>query len=151
MKRFNFRLERILGYRRSLTEGEKAQFAVKVRALMNAEENASVLRGFRNETLLARMKAFENGLTAREAGNLHEHIVRINETIDHADRDVEAATVQVDKARVKLVERRRDERAVELLREKRFQAWTEDYYRDEGKTLDDIGTIRHARLAESDK
>ena len=134
-----------------MTEGEKAIFATKVKGLVNAEETASQLRGLRNETLLVRLRAFENGLTAREAGNLHEHIVRINETIEHADQDVGKARVMVDKARVKLVERRRDERAVELLRQRRFQTWLRDYYRDEGKTLDDIGTIRHVRISEAEE
>jgi flagellar protein FliJ len=151
MKRFTFRLERILGFRRSMTEGEKAHFAARVKELVGAEENASALRGVRNETLVARLKAFEDGLTAREAGNLHEHIVRINEAIGQADQEIDLARDKVDKARVKLVERRRDERAVELLRERRFSAWEKDYYRDEGKTLDDIGNLRHVRLSESDE
>jgi flagellar export protein FliJ len=148
MRRFNFRLERILGFRRSLTESEKARFAVKVNALVGCEEQAGRLRGIRNQTLVARMRAFQIGLTAREAANLHEHIVRIGEAIDHADGDVDKARDQVDKARVKLVERKRDQRAIELLRERRFQTWMRDYYRDEGKVLDDIGTIRHVRTSE---
>jgi flagellar export protein FliJ len=151
MRRFNFRLQRILGYRRSLTEGEKTRFAVKVQALVRAEEDASRLRGVRNQTIVARMSAFREGITSREAANLHEHIVRINEAIGVADVSVESATGAVDIAREKLVERRRDEKAVELLKKRRFQAWERDYYRDEGKTLDDIATIRHARASEKEE
>jgi flagellar export protein FliJ len=140
-------MERILSYRRSLTGSEKARFAARVQALTRAQDNASTLKGIRNETILTRLRAFESGLTAREASNLHEHIVRIDESIDKADQDVADAGHQVDKARVNLVERRRDERAVELLRKRRFQTWLRDYHRDEGKTLDDVGMMRHLRQA----
>jgi len=145
LRRFNFRMERILSYRRSLTEGEKTRFALRVQELTRAQENASLLKGIRNETIVARLRVFESGLTAREASNLHEHIVRIDESIEKADQHVMDSSHHVNKAREKLVERRRDERAVELLRKRRHQTWLRDYYRDEGKTLDDIGTIRHLR------
>jgi flagellar protein FliJ len=145
MKKFNFRLEKILNYRHSLMEREKAAFGLKVQTLTKAEEDAWLLRGIRNETLIARLRAYQEGITAKEASNLHEHIVRIDETIDNADQKVEKAKREVDAARDELVERRRDERAVELLKARRFKGWLKEYYRDEGKTLDDIATIRHTR------
>jgi flagellar protein FliJ len=143
MKRFKFRLERVLDYRKSLTEGEKAQFGLKVRELTKAEQNASELRGIRNQALVVRLESYEKGITSPEASNLHEHIKRIDETIEVAQKKVENAKQNVEVARVKLVERRRDQKAVELVKDRRFKAWQKDYYRDEGKTLDDIATIRH--------
>ena len=131
-----------------MTKGEKARFATKVQALVKAEQNASQLRGIRNETIVARTTAFRKGTTSREAGNIHEHIVRIDEAIGGADQNVEAAGKQVDVARGKLVERRRDQKAVELLRDRRFRSWLKDYYRDKGKTLDDIATIKYVKKEE---
>jgi flagellar protein FliJ len=147
MRRFKFRLERVLDYRKSLTEGEKARFGIKVRELVKAEENASELRGIRNQALVVRLRTYEDGTTSQEASNLHEHIKRIDETIDVAEKKVENAKQNVEVARKKLVERRRDQKAVELVKDARFKAWQKDYYREEGKTLDDIATIRAARQA----
>lgn len=151
MRRFVFRLQRILSFRHSLTEAEKSHFGRKVSELRRAQDNASVLRGIRNETQLTRMQSLRHGIPAREACNLHEHLLRIEEAIDSADKKVEAAELEVDRAREKLVERRRDERVVELLRDRRHAAWLLDYYRDEGKVLDDIATIRHARSSDDSR
>lgn len=150
MRRFRFRLERLLRYRRSLTARERARLAHRVGMLTRAETHSAELRGIRNASLVARLRALETGLTAREASNLHEHLVRIGEAIDTADSDVESARKEVDKARENLVERRRDERVIELYRKRQWQAWLKDYYRDESKILDDSGTIRHVRRLQSE-
>lgn len=148
MRQFKFRLEKILSYRHSLTEAEKVRFAAKIAALNRAREKAINLRRIRNQLLISRLRAFQSGLTAREAANLHEHIVRISDAISAADREVEIAEAEVNKARDRLVEKRREERAIELLRKRRYQSWIRDFNRDETKTLDDVATIRHVQPAE---
>lgn len=102
-----------------------------------------------NSTKIEHQRSLETGTTTREIVNLHEHIVRISEAIDLADEEIEKARVEVDKARDKLVIRRRDERAIEIYRKRRFNAWLQDYYRDENRTLDDLATIRHVRQADN--
>jgi flagellar export protein FliJ len=134
-----------LSYRRSLSARERVRFATKVGALVRAEEHASELRGIRNATLIARLRALEYGLKAQEVRNLHEHLLRVGEAIDSADNDIVKAKENIDKARGELVERMRDEKAIEKLRERRWKTWLRDYYRDESRTLDDIATIRHVR------
>ena len=149
MRRFRFRLDRLLSYRRSLTARERARLAQRVGVLARAQSRAGELRGIRNASLVARMRALEVGLTAREAANLHEHLCRVGEAIDQAEMKVEHARREVDKARDDLVERRRDERAIELLRKRRWQTWLREYHRDESRILDDLATIRHVRRVES--
>jgi flagellar biosynthesis chaperone FliJ len=55
------------------------------------------------------------------------------------------ARENAEKVRVELVKKRRDERTIELFRERLWKTWLKEYYRDETRTLDDIGTIRHVR------
>jgi len=150
MRRFRYRLERLLRFRRSLTNRERISLAQAVGILTRAEDHATDMRVVRNETLLRRLRALEAGLTVREIENLHHHVLRIDEAIDSAEDDIEKAREEVEKARGKLVERRRDERAIELHRDRRFKAWLKDYYRDESRTLDDLATIRHVRREESE-
>ena len=119
--------------------------AQRVGILTRAEERATELRGVRNATLISRLRALEIGLTSREMANLHHHMLRIKEAIDRADTDTRKARERVEKAREKLVERRRDERAIELHRQRRWQAWRMDYDREESRILDDLATIRHVR------
>jgi len=145
MRRFNFRLERILSYRRSLAARERVRFATKVMALVQAENRASELRGIRNATFIARLRTLEHGTKALEILNLHEHLLRIGDAIDVADKEIVKAKDNVEKARGELVERMRDEKVIEMLKARRWKTWLRDYYRDESKTLDDIATLRHAR------
>jgi flagellar export protein FliJ len=112
---------------------------------VHAEEREQNLRNIRDETIESRIRAIQEGMSAREIGNLHEHLVRIDETIEHAGKEIVKAREETDKARVDLVEKRRDERAIELYRKRKHKVWLRDFYRDENRTLDDIGTILHVR------
>ena len=145
MRAFRYRLDRLLRYRRSLTGRERISLANRVGILARAEDHASGLRGIRNAMLVQRLRALEYGLTAREVENLHEYVLRIDDAIGSAVGQIEKAREQVEVAREELVTRRRDERVIELHRERRWKTWLRDYYRDENRTLDDLATLRHVR------
>ncbi len=145
MRRFNYRLERLLRYRSSLTQRERVRLARRAAALAAAEDNASRLRGVRNATKIEHIRALKEGTTSRQVSNLLEHLVRVGEAIEHADEGVHTAEGEVEKARTKVVERRRDQKAIEMHRERRFKTWLRDYYRDETRILDDLATIQHVR------
>jgi flagellar protein FliJ len=145
MRRFDYRLEKILRFRKTLTQSQRVHLARKIGVLSLAEQKAVELRGIRNATLVNRLRSLEEGVMARDIGNIHQHVMRIEEAIGVADEDIEHAQVEVDESRTQLVERRRDEKAIELHRARRWQTWLRDYYRDENRTLDDLATIREAR------
>ena len=88
MRRFKYRLERLLRFRRSLTNRERISLAQAVGILTRAEDHATDMRGVRNETLLRRLRALETGLTVREIENLHHHVLRIDEAIDSAEDEL---------------------------------------------------------------
>jgi len=149
LRKFKYRLERLLRYRRSLTRIERVGLARCVGELARAEEDAVNLRGNRNTVRIARLRTVESGTTSMEVRNLHEHMLRIDEAIDNADEEKRKAEEEVGKAREKLVSKRRDERAIELHRERRWKVWLRDYYRDENRVMDDIGNTRHVRIKTS--
>lgn len=128
-----------------MTERERTRFAEKVGIQVRAEEHEKNLRNFRDATRQVRIGKLQEGMTPGEIGNLHEHLVRIDESIGHAGEEIAIARENAEKVRVELVKKRRDERTIELFRERRWKTWLKDYYRDETRTLDDIGTIRHVR------
>jgi len=143
VKQFKFRLEQILSYRRSLTQKERIGLAREVGVLSQAEAASAQLRGYLNEMSITQIHTIEAGTTGKEAVNLHEHRLRVEEAIVHADGDIVKARENVEKQRELLVEKRRGERAIEMYRSRKWKAWLKDYYRDENRTLDDLGMIRH--------
>ena len=145
MRKFRFRLERVLSFRRSITNQAKSELAVKIGDLTRAERNAGELKNSRNNLVLYRMQGFVKGITAGEAVNLHEHLIRTGEAVGKAESKVEEKKVVVAGARKKLLEKRRDEIAIDNLRKRRFKNWLKEYYRDESRQLDDIATVKHTR------
>jgi flagellar protein FliJ len=145
MRKFKFRLERLLNFRRSMTERERTHFAEKVGIQVRAEQHENNLRDFRDATRRVRIGKLQEGMTPGEIGNLHEHLIRIDESIGHAGQEIARAKEATERVRVELVKKRRDERTIELHRERRWKSWLKDYHRDETRTLDDIATIRHVR------
>jgi len=146
MRAFKFRLERILKYRHSLVLDERVTFSRKAGELARAQEHESELRNLREAMKVLRIHALSEGTTSTEVGNIHNHLLRIGDAIDSAAETVVNAEKDVEEARGELVEKMRDERAIELLKERRWKAWQKEYYRDEGRVLDDIANIRHARI-----
>ena len=145
VKRFNFRLERLLRYRRSLTQRERVNLAREVGVLSEAEAMAAKLRGYANEMGILQHRKLDTGTTSTEVVNLHEHMVRVQESIVNAEADIDKAEDAVEAQRTVLVEKRREERAIELYKARRWKLWLKDYYRDENLTLDDLATMRHVK------
>lgn len=145
MRQFNFKLQRLLSYRKLLTEQAKGFLAGKVGELQAARNESNELREIRNRTKEYRDKGLKTGMHAFQAVNLHEHLLRIDETVRFANEKTEKARIEVSAATEKLVEKRKEEEILKTLKKRRFDAWTRDYYRDEGKTLDDIATVKYLK------
>ena len=143
MRKFRFKLEKLHEYRKLLTGEEKTRLAREVGKLTKIEQQGKSLREIKLATQKMRIRGLSEGLYPGEIINLHEHLLRVDETIADTDKKIVVALQDVEKARLKLIERRKDEIVVESLKKRIFKRWLRDYYRDDGKTLDDIGNIQY--------
>ncbi len=139
MKRFSFRLERLLQLRE---RAERTQ-AAELGAAMRAEETQRAALERAREAL---ERAVERGATepftvgtmrtrelAREA---------ISQRIEVEQEALDLATGKRAEEQLLWQDKRRDRRSVEKLKEKRFDAWREDASRDEQKTIDGLAQNR---------
>lgn len=139
MKRFSFRLERLLQLRE---RAERTQ-AAELGAAMRAEED-------QRAALERAREALER---AAERGSAEPFTVGTMRTRELA-REAMSQRVEVEQEALDLAtgrraeeqslwqDRRRDRRSVEKLKEKRFDAWREDASRDEQKTIDGLAQNR---------
>ncbi len=145
MPRFRFELEALLTARRS-AEREKQLAIAELERERRAEEDA-----------IRRHQAFIIGGKDDMRGCLTGHLdlgsLRLNasETLNHVrsaqQRVLALAGVhrRIDVARAELVEAARSRRAIERLRERRFEAWRMDLEKREAAQLDELAVQAAAR------
>jgi flagellar export protein FliJ len=150
MAKFVFRLQALLD-QRSHEERQK-QLAVaaveRERAALEAEiaGHQRVIGGFKEDI---RAMLASGGVDVREvrlqaAASLHAQAATQRKAIKLA-----GVYQRLESARGELRAVATRRRAVELLKEKRFEHWKDEIKRKEGIELDEIGTLRAARLARS--
>lgn len=142
MKRFAFRLERLLQLRERAERTQAAELGAAMR-----EEDARRASLDQAAAALERAAAQDahgeagpltvGDLQSRELAkeSMAERVEARHEALEEAveKRVVEQATWQ---------DKRRDRRSVEKLKDKRFEAWREDLSREEQKTLDALAQNR---------
>jgi flagellar export protein FliJ len=150
MAKFVFRLQALLE-QRSHEERQK-QLAVaaveRERAALEAEiaGHQRVIGGFREDI---RAMLASGGVDVREvrlqaAASLHAQAATQRKAIRLA-----GVYQRLESARGELRAAATRRRAVELLKEKRFEHWKDEIKRKEDIELDEIGTLRAARLSRS--
>lgn len=142
MKRFAFRLERLLQLRERAERTQAAELGAAMR-----EEEARRQTLEQAEAALAR--ATEQGASAAQepltAGTLQSMEYAKQAMAVRVAAEAEALAAASEKREVEQLswqDRRRDRRTVEKLKEKRLDTWREDMSRDEQKTIDDLAQNR---------
>jgi flagellar FliJ protein len=147
MARFLFRLEAVLDHRRALerehqravaaVERERAAIEATIRAI-----HAEIARekGEVRACLSARGVVELGGVRARAAD-----LARLHAEADRHVLRLAGVMKRLDAARAELLAAARRRRAVELLRERRFEEWKLEQSRRETAAVDEIGVMRSAR------
>ncbi|MDX2114377.1 MAG: flagellar FliJ family protein [Planctomycetota bacterium] len=150
MPRFVFKLEAVLEQRRH-AERQK-QRAVAALEAARQELEAAIARGQRE--IRACKEDLRALLGASAAGPVELAPVRLQAVASlHAQARTQRLALklagvykQLDAARAELLSAATARKAVELLRERRLAEWKRDLARRENAELDEIATIRAARL-----
>lgn len=147
-KKFKFRLESVLKYRKILEDGKKREFAVanraveeqRLKAIELEEERVEVIESIRhmrvgggNEKL--HMASMMDAM--RIVGGIEMGIVSANDETKRLEKEVE-------EKRLAFVESQRDKKAIEILREKREISYHKELDAENQKDLDEL-SIRMAR------
>ena len=143
MRRFRFRLDRLLELRRSLARQVQARYGESAGAVGAIDRRIAEIHAAREEhkaQLVAGAGAPE--LDMRAAIMTRQFIDRSWLAIRRALVERRAAEEAAEAVRLELVEARRGVRVLELLRERRMSEWRRDAAREETRDLDDVGLRR---------
>ncbi len=139
MKRFQFRLDRLLWLREKAEQQEAAALGTAMSD--ERRERDRLARADAMETKAAEQAAATSSSGTVIAGaRAHLDLAReaAARMAEGASEDVAAATARTEAARELFGEKRKDRRAVERLKEQRQTAWHEEFGREDRKTMDDV-------------
>lgn len=138
MKRFKFRLQRILDIREQIRDEARQELGRRNAVLAHEQ---SVLRGLEAE--LHRLNAGENGIvTASELLLTGAYAQRIQKLIEQQALKVEEARKAVVEAQERYIQANKDAKALEMLKEKRRAEYDHEVLKEEINQLDEIATQR---------
>lgn len=148
MARFDFEYESLLRQRRHDEREQMTKVAAIERERLDLEEE---IRGYQRSIVQEKRDLAERLDTGRGGGAVDLRAVRVQANASlHLIGRAERAVVRLrgvhhrlDAARLELVRRTTRRRAIELLREKRYEQWSREQARLEQAELDEIVVLRH--------
>jgi flagellar FliJ protein len=146
MKRFNFRLQRVLEIRERFRDERRQEL---VQRNFERDHERRVLEDLDQEFL--RSKVREGGTySASEVVLMGDYSRRLACEIEQQHVRVAAADQAAEEARERYIEASREAQALEKLKEKRRNEYQEQILKEEGNQLDELAVQRAGRRAQSD-
>ena len=142
MGRFRFRLQRVLDYRTSLVEAQEAELGRRAYLLRSAEQDlADVMQQQRG--LLDDMTAMSPArVRADRAKAAWDYWDQLRQEHERSEQVVQARQNDVDDARTKLTDLRKEEKVMQKLKERQQARADTEERLQEVKDLDDLTTTR---------
>lgn len=137
-KKFVFRLESILGYRKGVEDEKKRDFALAQAAVVKRQREIAALEGERERHKLLLSSRQLAGAGRDEVLLFEGYISNLWLKIIRAGHELAKLGQESEKKRLVLVEARRKRKALELLKERRRRDYMTELGRDEQKLIDDI-------------
>jgi flagellar FliJ protein len=138
MKRFRFRLQRVLDIREQIRDELRQELALRNQELA---QHVRLLNELEEEFLRTGLR--EGGIvTAGELVMTGAYSARVKQLIvDQAVR-VEQAKVAVAEAQERYIQANKDAKAIEMLKDKKREQYNEEVLKEEGNQLDELAIQR---------
>jgi flagellar export protein FliJ len=139
MKKFNFRLEKVKKYREKETLKSKKELAKKISELTSAENVFAQLLTEKERSKLSN----DNIMTAGDLSLMGEYEYFLQCLLKNQVSIIEEAKKAVETAREQLLIKANEEKALSLLRDKKFEEYSEDLKRSEKKEFESLAIRQH--------
>lgn len=144
MKRFEFRLDRVLSVRIQQEKIQQKEFAVVQAKYQKAVEMLKQLFDSRQETVLNLKKLSSKGFDQRVYLAHMSFIEKLNRDIDMQRITLQKIEVELNKERKKLLEAMQKRKILEILKDKNKTEYIHELLIEEQKVLDDLAKNKQA-------
>ena len=141
MKKFKFRLEKVLQHRELVKEEKRRDLMLKNQELQDAQNKLQYLISAGRSNELAQGRIFQAGFV-HHSGLFSERI-----KLEIAQQRIVIAEAQaaVDQAMAEYIEASKDAKTLEMLRERKLQEYNDYLHKEEEKFLDELSVQRGNR------
>ncbi len=146
MKKFKFRLEKVRQYKEGEATRSKRELAKRISDLNQAEHIYEQLSVEKERSKLSN----DNIMTAGDLVLLGEYEFFLQSLLVKQASVIEEAEKAVEIAREELLLKARDEKALSLLRERRFEEFREEVKKTEKKEIESLAIRQHTVRQEFD-
>ena len=134
MKRFTFRLQRVLDYRETLKKEKERELALKNHELSSAEQSVQRILEEQNTS-----DGIAEGVkTMAEVGLVGDYLRGLQRALENQRVRVKEAQLAVEAARDAYIEKATDVKTLDTVKGKRHEEFLEEKARREKRTTDDI-------------
>ncbi|WP_462267436.1 flagellar export protein FliJ [Desulfobacter sp.] len=145
MKKFQFRLQSLLKYKRHLEQAAKQETAQAVADVLTCEQRITGLQKDKTSATDQLESLMEKGMVAGRFNRYREFITAVDQSIIlERNKKTELEKILDDK-REALKQRTIDKKSLERLREKQAREYIHEMIREEQKSLDEIASLKTAR------
>ena len=145
MKRFQFRLQSLLNYKKHLEEVARQEMAKAVTRVNICEERIQALVKERLNMKDTLEKRVEQGMGSGEFKQYHGYLTVIEQMVVSHRRTKERLEKELEEKRSMLAKRTIDKRAMERLREKKADEYSREMLKEEQKMVDEVASLKRAR------
>jgi len=143
MRRFRYRMERLLRYRRHLEDEQRGHVINQESVVRDVAESSTALQ--RESWELRRQLALDQGQRV-EGVVQHEryrYLLRVHEDMAKTHQLLLQETGELGKRKERLMEKSRDRKTLERLKEKSHEQWRQEMDREEQALTDEVASHTH--------
>lgn len=148
MVQFNFRLQSVLEYRRSLADRLQIALADRLRQVQDAELRLADLHQSREQALDSLGASRDDVLDLNLATHLGIHVEQLEMEIQAQGEVIERARGEYEQVRAELLELEKSAKTLEKLRDRQRDEWSADELRREQAELSELASVFHQRASE---
>jgi len=145
MKKFQFRLQSLLKYKRHLEQVAKQEMAKAVADVLACEQRIAQLQQERISATDQLDDLVEKGIGAGQFNRYRQFITAIDQTIILERNKKTKLEKILDAKRKTLKQKTIEKKSLERLRKKQEREYTHEMLREEQKNMDEIASLKTAR------
>ncbi|MCT4662512.1 MAG: flagellar export protein FliJ [Tissierellales bacterium] len=138
MKKFVFKLEKILNYRRQIVKEKKMAVLEANRVVREKEELLESARNEKLELLKKRNEEARAKLNVRLLQNFSSFFSVLDRKIDYYKKEIDRANEELEKCKIEYIKAVQEERVLEKIKEKDKLNYDYELKKEEEKLIDSI-------------
>ena len=147
MKKFRFRLERVLQFRESIKSERQRDLLLANQELARREARRNDIEGaIRSCELMGQGEMIGAEIELRGA-----YLARLLDELEQAGKAIEEARAKVEEARTAYIEAAKDAEALVMLKRKRRQEYDDELLKEQEKLVDEMTVQKGNTLYEADE